>query len=79
MARVENATAALPYSAISGTGGSAEGRPQVLAVEPVPTAHCPRMRMNPTAKQGLDLLKREVGSRRQGLGHTGRINCIRLC
>lgn len=85
MARVENATAPpLPYSAISGTGGSAGGRPQLLAWEwlsgVLPAAHgcgCGCSGRNPAAKQALALLKREVGSRRQGFGHTGRINCIR--
>lgn len=51
MARVENATAPLPYSAISGTGGSAGGAHSCWrgsgSVEccPLPAARCPRMRM----------------------------------
>lgn len=49
MARVENATAPLPYSAISGTGGSA-GAPTAVGVGValsgvLPAARCPRMRM----------------------------------
>lgn len=90
MARVENATAPLPYSAISGTGGSAgggahscwRGSGSVECVRcPLPSAHgcgCGCSGRNPAAKQALALLKREVGSRRQGFGHTGRINCIRF-